>query len=251
MILIGLCFGSFITMASHRLPREEPIGAKRSHCPKCLHTLSFKDLWPVLSWVFTLGKCRYCKASINIRYPLTELACVALVVIVYAAFGLAAQSIMLMLFSMALLTMLVADLETKLIPDEIHLFLIPLGVIYHWHLGTPVGDILASTMLAGGLGLLLHYGYYWVRGYYGLGFGDVKLLFVVGLWLASAYQLPVYIFTIGILGIFTGVMWKFVSADERFPFAPAMAIALWVLVLWPDSADLFWDNLEHMLGYET
>ncbi len=248
VIVIGLCFGSFVTMASHRLPREQPIGSKRSHCPKCSHNLSFKDLWPVFSWLLSGGKCRHCAAPISPRYPLTELASAALLTVVYCNFALSAQSIILMLFSIALLTMLIADLETKIIPDEIHLFLIPLGILYHWHLATPVSEVAISTLLAGGLGLLLHYGYYWLRGFHGLGFGDVKFLFVVGLWLASANQLAVYVFAIGVLGILTGVLWRFISKEERFPFAPSLAVALWILVLWPSSAQVFWEGLRQLLG---
>lgn len=247
VILIGLCLGSFVSMASYRLPREEPIGAKRSHCPKCSHVLSFKDLWPIVSWLISGGKCRHCNAAVNIRYPMIELMTATLIGVVYFAYGLSAQSIMLMLFSVALLTMIIADLETKLIPDEIHFFLIPLGIIYHWYLATPAADVILSVLFAGGLGLLLHYGYYWLRGYHGLGFGDVKLLFVVGLWLASANQLPPYIFAIGVLGIATGAIWRLVSEDKRFPFGPAMAIALWIMVLWPHTSNLFWENLRLLL----
>jgi len=152
-----------------------------------------------------------------------------------------------MLFSIALLTMLIADLETTLIPDEIHLFLIPLGVMYHWNLGTPASQLIVCVILSGGLGLLLHYGYYWVRGFHGLGFGDVKFLFVVGVWLASANQLPAYLFAIGLLGIVIGAVWKFISQEPRFPFAPALAVSLWIMVLWPASSDLFWGFLRQWL----
>ncbi len=247
-ILIGLCMGSFATMASHRLPKEESITTKRSHCPKCNHTLSSIDLFPLFSWLSTKGKCRYCHTSISARYPLTEIACATLFALIVQKYGLDLLSVTLLGFATALLIMFVADLETQLIPDEIHLFLIPLGILYHWQLGTHLSEILLLIGVAGGIGLLLHYGYYWLRGFHGLGFGDVKFLFVVGLWLASLHQLTVFIFLSGILGVLTGVIWRLRGHHARFPFAPALAIALLILVIWPEASALYWDMLQRILS---
>jgi len=239
-ILIGLCFGSFVTLASWRLPMERSLVTPGSHCPKCQHALGARDLLPVLSWAMNGGKCRHCQARVSIRYPLTELACAALWLLAYFHSGLTVEGLVLALFGTALLTMLVADLETTLIPDEIHLFLIPLGLAYHWLLGTPWAEVVACTLIAGGIGLVLHYGYYYLRGYHGLGFGDVKFLFVSGLWLASADQFAAFIFYSGVLGVATGLLWKLIHKDSRFPFAPALALALYLLAMWPQSAQVFW-----------
>jgi leader peptidase (prepilin peptidase)/N-methyltransferase len=71
--ILGLLFGSFITAVSHRLPRKEDFINARSACPACHHTLGIADLVPVFSWIFSRGKCRYCKTVVSIRYPLIEL----------------------------------------------------------------------------------------------------------------------------------------------------------------------------------
>ncbi len=245
--LVGLCFGSFITMASYRLPMEQSIIAPRSFCPSCKTGLRGLDLIPIFSWLLAGGKCRHCKTKVSIRYPLIELVCAALFLFAYEHYGLTEEAAIIALFSAALLTMIISDLETKLIPDEIHLFLIPLGVAYHWLLGTPMMDVLGCIALAGGIGLLLHYGYYWLRGVHGLGFGDVKFLFVAGVWLASLNQLSVFIFYSGVLGVMTGILWKFISRDPRFPFGPALAISLFILVVSPKLVQPFWDMLKGIL----
>jgi len=74
VFITGVMFGSFFTLAIHRVPKKEDIWFKRSYCPKCNHRLGFWDLIPVLSYLFLMGKCRYCKEKIRIRYLLIELS---------------------------------------------------------------------------------------------------------------------------------------------------------------------------------
>ncbi len=247
VFLLGLCFGSFVTMASHRLPRDMEIVKTRSHCTKCQAVLGVLDLFPVVSWVRSGGKCRHCGARISWRYPLTELVCGLLFVIVFMQYGLTMQGILLMLFSAALLCMLVADLETGLIPDEIHFFLLPLGIGYHWMLGHDPVRIAICGTLALGLGLLLHYGYFWLRKRHGLGFGDVKFLAVAGIWLGDPLQLTVFIFLSGVFGIISGLAWRIFTREPRFPFGPALAASLFTLVCYPQAGGAFWNALSALL----
>lgn len=247
IFVLGLCFGSFITMASHRLPRQMNIVRTRSHCPRCTTNLGIADLFPLFSWMATAGKCRHCRASISWRYPLTELFCAGLFILLYLTYGLSQQFVLLALFTAALLTLLVADLETGLIPDEIHFFLLPLGIGYHW---LNASDPISVALCAGaglGMGLLLHYGYFWLRGRHGLGFGDVKFLLVAGLWLGEIHQLVVFIFLSGVLGIMTGIFWRLITREPRFPFGPALAVSLFILVCYPNSSDWFWQSLSALL----
>ena len=235
IFLIGICFGSFITMASHRLPRNQDIVHHRSHCPLCHTPLRVIDLIPVLSWMYARGKCRYCGAPISRRYWLIEAMTGITFVLLYWRYDVGVELVIFCLFYSALFTMIVADIETKLIPDEIHYFLFPLGIAYHYWLGTPITPIATTIALAAGVGLLLHYGYYWLRGYHGLGFGDVKFLLVIGLWLGSPAALVPFFFFSGIGGIVTGLIWQYCVQEKRFPFAPALAASLALLVTYPTS----------------
>ena len=74
MFIIGTLFGSFFTLAIYRIPRKQDIVKTRSYCPTCKHKLGFFDCFPILSYVSTIGRCRYCKKPISIRYPLIEFA---------------------------------------------------------------------------------------------------------------------------------------------------------------------------------
>lgn len=245
--LLGLCFGSFVTMASHRLPRDMEIVKTRSHCPACKASLAARDLVPVLSWALAGGKCRHCRQRVSLRYPLTEMICAALFVFIFLRYGVTAQAGVLMLFAAALLTMIVADFETRLIPDEIHYFLLPLGIGYHFLLESDPAQVAVCAALGLGLGLLLHYGYYWLRGRHGLGLGDVKFLAIAGLWLGDARLFVVFIFFSGVLGVITGTFWRAVSSDPRFPFGPALAASLFALVAIPEASAAFWMLLSSLL----
>jgi len=87
VFIIGTLFGSFFTLATYRIPRKQDIVFKRSYCPNCNHGLGFFDLIPILSYIFLLGKCRYCKNKISVRYPLFELANGLVFVYIYILFG--------------------------------------------------------------------------------------------------------------------------------------------------------------------
>ena len=243
VFLTGLCFGSFATMASHRLPRDEEIVTTPSHCPRCDHRLGWRDLFPVFSWLASAGKCRYCAAEVSFRYPAIELLCGLLWLGLFLQHGPSLVFLTLALFATALLILLVADLETGLIPDQLHFVLFPLGLLYHWLLGGDWTDVLAATLTAGFIGLALHYGYFWLRGRHGLGFGDVKFLPSAGLWLGSLNLLVVYLFYAGLLGVVFGLFWRVVIKEERFPFGPALVVALFALVAAPQPAAWFWQGI--------
>lgn len=239
VLFCGLCFGSFVTCASYRLPLEQDIVKKPSYCPKCQAKLGFKDLWPVFSWLASKGKCRHCHAPISIRYPVIEIITASAFYFIYARYGLTWQGVILALMAVALLTMIVADLDHYIIPDEIHYALLPLGVAWHYVWETPFREALGGLILGAGLGLLLHYGYRYLRKKEGLGFGDVKFFAVAGLWLTLKPFVP-FLFLSGILGVVTALIWRALKRGPLFPFGPALAVALFLCVAYPELPALFW-----------
>jgi prepilin signal peptidase PulO-like enzyme (type II secretory pathway) len=239
VLFCGLAFGSFVTCASYRLPLDQDIVRKPSYCPKCNVKLGFKDLWPVLSWVTSKGKCRHCAAPVSVRYPLTELATAAVFLAIYATYGLTPLSVVLALTGVTLMIMIVADLEHYIIPDQVHLALLPLALIYHYLIDTTLRDQVEGLVLGAGTGLALHYGYRWLRKKEGLGFGDVKFLAVAGLWLTLKPFIP-FLFFAGLFGIVTAGLWRLLGRGELFPFGPALAASLFLCVAWPWIAALFW-----------
>lgn len=240
VVIVGLVFGSFVTLASYRLPRDEPIGGGRSRCPNCRTFLGALALFPVFSWLWQRGKCRYCKHPVSVRYPITELAQALLFLSVYAAFGISAQSVIVMLFTVCLLIMVVVDFEWRIIPDEVQIAMLLLGVAFHVLSGTAINDVLAGFAVGAAIGLGLYYGYGKLRGIEMLGFGDVKFLMVAGIWMASVEAWPPFLFFAGMLGVFTAMLWKWLGKGTHFPFGPALAAALLLLLLTPAKALFFW-----------
>lgn len=246
VIFCGLVFGSFVTLASYRLPLGEDIYLKPSRCPKCERKLGFRDLWPVLSWLLSQAKCRHCQTKISARYPLTELTTAALFTLVYLQMGLTPVGVVLALFVVALMVMVVVDFEHYIIPDEVHYVLLPLGVIYHYLVKTPISDVIGGLLLGLGLGLALHYGYKIIRKKDGLGFGDVKFLAVAGLWLGVMPMVP-FLFLSGVFGIATGLIWRGLRKGALFPFGPALAASLFVCVLYSKDINIL-NNIVNIIN---
>ena len=236
VIATGLIFGSFITLASHRLPRAEEIIFQPSHCPACNATLRARDLWPVLSWLAERGRCRHCHASIHWRYPLIELCTALLFVMIYWQYGWTEKTLILSLAAVTLLTMIVVDLEHYIIPDLVHCVLLPLGV---WWNISALTDAGWGLLLGLALGLALRYGYRWLRHKDGLGLGDVKFLAVAGVWLGPELLVP-FLFFSGILGMGTALAWRLLGHGRKFPFGPALAASLFICVAYPAAPQAFW-----------
>ncbi len=237
--LAGLCFGSFVTLVSYRLPRGEDIVVKPSRCTQCQKKLGVRDLFPVLSWVVSRGKCRGCNAKISVRYPLTELAQAALFVWVYRQFGLTPEAAILMAASVAIVIMVVVDFEHYILPDSMQVALAVLALAFTYQTGKPWVDVASGFGVGLGTGLALCYGYKWIMKKDGLGFGDVKLLAVVGLWL-TPYEMVPFLFYSGVFGVATALIWRTLGHGKIFPFGPALLLAMFLLVVEPQAYELFW-----------
>lgn len=240
VLLAGLSLGSFVTLASWRLPREEDVVLTPSRCPACRTRLTVRDLVPLFSWLLARGACRHCGAKISRRYPLIELLTAALVLAIYFRHGFTPETALLSLLGVSLLILIVTDLEHFLIPDELHWAMLALGLTYALWTGRPWEEVLAGFLLGMGTGLLLHHGYRWLRHKEGLGFGDVKFFAVAGLWLGLKPFVP-FLFFSGLFGVCVGLAWRVAGKGAVFPFGPALALALLLGVAWPEIYNLFWN----------
>ena len=239
--MLGLVFGSFVTLAAHRLPQEEPVAATRSRCPSCRTPLGPAALVPLFSWLWQRGKCRYCQAKISARYPLTELSQAALFLAVYAVYGISPLGVLLMLLSVCLLILCLVDFAHYIIPDEIQIAMLGLGLIYPYLApSVSYSSALASAVLGLAIGLSLRFGFLWIKKRDGLGWGDVKFLPIAGLWLNGMMGWPPFLFYAGIWGILTAVIWRALGKGERFPFGPALAASLFMSLLTPSDTLFYW-----------
>ena len=243
--LLGACVGSFLSLVTYRLPRDERIGLSRSHCPQCSTPLKVFDLVPVLSWLAARGRCRHCNAPVSIRYPLTELACGLGAMALVWSYGATLDTLALLGLWWSIVAIFVTDLEHYIILDEVQIAIALFGALHLYAQDLPFDDAIAAAITGALIGLALKYGFIFIRHKDGLGMGDVKFLAAAGIWLHDAYAFVPFLFFSGIMGIVSGIVWRLLGQGERFPFGPALAMALLLCVLFPQAADGFW----HLYGF--
>lgn len=258
--LLGLFVGSFLNVVIHRLPkmmerewqaqaaelRGEPapeaprfnLATPRSRCPHCGHVITALENIPVVSYLVLRGRCRHCSAPIGRRYPVVELLTAALSG--YAAwhfgFGLAAAGALLFIWAMVALTFI--DLDTQLLPDDLTLPLLWLGLLLN--LGATFTE-LPSAVVGAVAGYLALWSVFWLfklaTGKEGMGYGDFKLLAAIGAWLGWQ-MLPLTILLSSLVGAVTGVVLIVLGRHGRnvpIPFGPYLAAAGIIALFWGES----------------
>jgi leader peptidase (prepilin peptidase) / N-methyltransferase len=245
IICFGLCFGSLNTLLIHRLPEGKPIGMTRSQCPRCKTALTPLDLVPLFSWLCSGGKCRHCKTNVHWRYPVIECITAATFVLAYAFYGFSVNGALIALLGSQIIVLCIIDFQHRIIPDELQISMAITGIIYCLYNDIHIMTMLAGMLIGGGLGLALQRLFRWWKKQEGLGTGDVKFMAVSGIWLGAEVLIPFFFYG-GVFGIISALLWRMIHPDPRFPFGPALAISLFILVLHP-SSDLWFLQLSFWL----
>ena len=225
--VLGLVMGSALNCLAMRIVAGERwSGNSRSACPKCGHTLSALELIPLISWLIQGGKCRHCKAPISIRYPLTEAILAALFVAMLLKFGLTAELLSALVFAGCLLCLSLVDLDTQIIPDRF--ILIPIAVraaqlLYSGGFSALLGASVPGFIIAGAV-LVISLIMDKVLKKDTMGGGDIKLLFVIGLYLTLPECLLMVMLSC-VIGIVMAAILMRVDSETAFPFGPALSIA--------------------------
>jgi leader peptidase (prepilin peptidase) / N-methyltransferase len=180
--LLGLIVGSFLNVCIHRLPLRESVVWPSSRCPRCKADLKPYDNIPVLSYVILGGRCRACGEPISLKYPLVELATAA---VFLGAVLLFDPPILYqrLLFASAMIVLAVVDLEHRILPDVITLPGIILGLCFSVFMPPGWVDSLIGIAVGGGSLWLMGEAYFRLRHEEGMGFGDVKMLAMIGAFL--------------------------------------------------------------------
>ena len=229
IFILGLAFGSFLNVCIYRLPLGISVVTPRSACPQCKHPIALYDNIPILSWLILKGRCRQCKARISPRYLTIELLTGVLFLACYWFFGPTLSTLKYCTFAFLLLGLIFTDAETKLLPDKLTLPGLALGLVFS--LLVPVNDLasqflpgmvnlpfsgdlsirimsLVDSVLGAALGASFIYGagaiYLRWRGMEGMGFGDVKLMAMVGAFLGMKLTV-LTIFTASLAGSLFGL----------------------------------------------
>lgn len=259
-MIFGLVIGSFLNVVILRLPvmldREWRIQAEdildlphheegatfnlvfpNSHCPKCKTVIKPWQNIPVFSYLMLRGRCANCGIGIPLRYPAVEIATGLATVVVIYFLGLTPEGLFGCLLSWALIALAVIDFDTKLLPDDITLPFMWLGLTINFfdvYVGFEHAFVGAC---AGYLSLwIVFQGYKLVTGKDGMGYGDFKLLALLGAWLGWQPLLLIIILS-SFAGVIGAGLLILLGRDRSnpIPFGPYLAIAGWVTLLWGDS----------------
>jgi leader peptidase (prepilin peptidase) / N-methyltransferase len=268
--LVGLVVGSFLNVVVHRLPKMLerdwdgqaadalehkglPDVAKKlrgsdaqrynlmtpaSTCPHCAHKIRAYENIPILSYVFLRGRCSSCKSPITIRYPIVEAISGILAGYIGWRFGLTWAMAGALIFAWALIALTAIDIDTQLLPDDITLPLLWLGLLVNLNNGfTPLSSAVIGTVA----GYLSLWAVYWLfkltTGKEGMGYGDFKLLGAIGAWLGWK-MLPAVILLSSLVGAGVGVALIVFTRHGRntpIPFGPYLAAAGLIALFWGEA----------------
>lgn len=232
IFLFGLVFGSFYNVVGLRVPQKESIVHPPSHCPKCQRRLTVLDLVPVLSYVFLGGKCRSCGNKISWFYPFIELMTGVLFAFAYWQLGWGIELIVAFFFISLLVIIVVSDLAYMLIPDKVLIFFLPLLAIGRVLSPlTPWWDSLVGAVVGFGILYIIA-----VLSNGGMGGGDIKLFFLIGLVLGTIDTL-LTLFLAAVIGMIVGITMLSKNKQGRktpIPFGPSIALAAVIVYFYGD-----------------
>ena len=261
LMCLGLLVGSFLTVVIYRLPlmmesrwrrvccelleveqekQEQPLGlaTPNSHCPHCKAAIKPWQNIPVISYLMLGGKCANCGAAISWRYPAIELITGLMTLSLAWYFPLSPALLGAIILTWALIALTMIDVDHQLLPDDITLPLLWLGLLFNLG-GTYVS--LQDAVIGAIAGYLILWSIYWLfkllTGKEGMGYGDFKLLAALGAWLGWQL-LPVIILLSSLVGAVCGIALMVIKRRGKeipIPFGPYLAMAGWIALLWGEA----------------
>jgi prepilin signal peptidase PulO-like enzyme (type II secretory pathway) len=237
VFLFGLCIGSFLNCVIYRLEQKKDLSG-RSFCPHCRHTLSWKDLFPVLSYLSLGGKCRYCKKKISIQYPIVEIFTGLVFVLIFSQLynfnvGSLVNIIFLFYITSVLIIIFVYDLKHYLIPDKILFPAIILSFVYRIINITSFLDFFYASLIGSIFFLIM---FLISKGKW-MGFGDVKLAILMGLVLGIKGVL-LALFLAFLFGAVIGTILIFFQKKgfkSEIPFAPFLVMGTFLAMIFSEQ----------------
>ncbi|MBL7004482.1 MAG: prepilin peptidase [Gammaproteobacteria bacterium] len=269
IFILSICIGSFLNVVIYRIPAmmknewrcecedfleieatQKPekltLSTPSSSCGSCGHKITVLENIPILSYLFLGGKCSSCKSHISIQYPVVELFTGILSVITAYHFGVTIQTVAALLFTWSLIAASGIDIGHKLLPDQIIFPLLWVGIFLNMF---QVFTDLESSVIGAMAGYLSLWLVYWAfkltTGKEGMGYGDFKLLALLGAWMGWQY-LFIIILTSSLVGAVVGISYLLLKRKDRntqIPFGPYLASAGWVTLLWGDQLQAYYFSL--------
>ncbi len=222
-LFLGLALGSFCGSASYRIAHEwslfTPSG---SHCPGCGKSLGWKENIPLFSFMLQRGRCTGCDAKLSLLYPIAELSFACWSVLLFLRYGISAEYGVFMGIGLILLLIALVDLEAFFIPDLLVVVgALLAGIASFFGIGVPFWDALMAAVIGTAIMQGIRLSYQYIRKQEGMGFGDVKLMFLLGLC-SGLLGLPYVFLLSSVLALLCTVVahWKNVHKETKLPFGP-------------------------------
>lgn len=228
--ILGSIVGSFLNVCIYRMPRSKSIISPRSRCVHCGKAIRWHENIPLLSYVFLRGRCSGCRKPISARYFIVELLTAALFVLFYSKVGLHPDLLFFLILVSGLIVATFIDFEYQLIPDSVSLGGLALGLIMAALHKTIVASLIGAAVgalsiyLIGVLGTMIFKKE-------AMGFGDVKLLAMIGSFVGWQKVLLVF-FLAPFFGATVGIILKIRYKVETIPYGPYLALAAVIVILW-------------------
>ncbi|KGK01153.1 prepilin peptidase [Thalassotalea sp. ND16A] len=264
--ILGLIIGSFLNVVIYRLPKmlenewfcecrelladelkpvedkkaESPLTLSKpaSTCPKCGHKIKVWENIPVISWILLKGKCSACANPISARYPIIETLTGIASLVIAMHFGVSWQTLFMLLLTWSLITLTMIDADKMILPDQITLPLVWLGLILGLN---GVFISIEQAVIGAIMGYMSLWSIFWlfklITGKDGMGYGDFKLFAVFGAWFGWEL-LPLLILMASLVGAIVGIslmMFKNHQGSKPIPFGPYLAVAGWITALWGEG----------------
>jgi len=227
-------------------PAKYNLIVPRSACPQCGHLIGALENIPIISYIFLRGKCSDCATKISIRYPFVELLSAVFVLIVALKFDLSYATLFAAFFTWALLALTFIDLDTQYLPDQITLPFIWLGLLIN--IDNTFTDLSSALIgaVTGYLSLWLVYKTFkLLTNKEGMGYGDFKLLAMIGAW-CGWQVIPAVILISSVIGSIAGILMiatKYHEKGKPIPFGPYLAGAGWIVLLWGTEINQYYLTL--------
>lgn len=262
VFVLSLMIGSFLNVVIYRFPKmleqgwyyecrefladelKDPsskevttltLSTPNSTCPHCQHSIRVYENIPVISWLFLKGKCSQCKNSISARYPLIEISTALLSLVVAQHFGVTLITCFALILTWGLVALTMIDFDHMLLPDQIVLPLLWLGLIANLSNGfVPIEDAVIGAIAGYSSLFIIYWLFKLATGKEGMGFGDFKLFALFGAWIGWQLLL-LLILMASVVGAIIGIslmLFKNHQKEQAIPFGPYLAIAGWITLLW-------------------
>ena len=279
-LVLGLLVGSFLNVIIYRLPvilqrdwkrqcsefleidnslsedkshslKHEVFNLQQpaSHCPHCYHKIKPWENVPLISYIALGGKCSNCKAKISLRYPSVEFINGVLSALVAFTFGATWLTLALLIFTWSLLVLTLIDFDHQLLPDDITIPLLWLGLLVN-ALDLGFGVSLDDAVIGAIAGYLVLWAFYWVfkltTNKEGMGYGDFKLLAALGAWMGWQSLLPIIILS-SVVGAVSGIIMIIALGRDKsvpMPFGPYLSGAGFIMLIWgPEISTLYINSI--------